>query len=63
MDLYDLWKCHICRHAEYLFLVVPKNLPHTPKAFERVHTRLSYFFDPGRPKNYVNVGAVFLFGY
>jgi hypothetical protein len=24
MDLLDLWKCHICEHAEYLFLLVPR---------------------------------------
>jgi hypothetical protein len=23
MDLLDLWKCHICREAHHLFLVVP----------------------------------------
>lgn len=23
MDLLDFWKCHICNHANYLFLMVP----------------------------------------
>src|SRR4029077_20351521 len=23
MDILDLWKCHICNHAQYLFLMVP----------------------------------------
>src|SRR6186997_3411166 len=27
MDLLDLWKCHICHHARYLFLVVPQARP------------------------------------
>jgi hypothetical protein len=64
MDLLDLWKCHICRHASYLFLVVPqvrlsksgKRLRH----FSHVRKRLAPFFEE---RNYVNVDAVFLFGY
>ena len=27
MDLLDFWKCHLCRHADYLFLMVPQALP------------------------------------
>lgn len=26
MDLLDMWKCHICEHARYLFSIVPKAL-------------------------------------
>ena len=26
MDLLDFWKCHICAHADYLFLMVPTEL-------------------------------------
>lgn len=64
MDLLDLWKCHICSRADYLFLVVPQVRP-TAKGgsthqFSNVAKRLSPFFQVG---NYVNVEAVFLFGY
>lgn len=64
MDLLDLWKCHICEHAEYLFLLVP-NKRHAEKGngtkpYKQVQKRLSTFF---KPCNYVNVEAVFLFGY
>jgi hypothetical protein len=30
MDLLDLWKCHICDHADYLFLMVPLELRQNP---------------------------------
>jgi hypothetical protein len=64
MDLLDLWKCHVCREARYLFLVIPR-LRHTKKGkyeqvYGRVRNRLSTFFADG---NAVNVDAVFLFGY
>ncbi len=64
MDLLDFWKCHICEHAEYLFLVVPQARPSANgtvlRHFRHVQKRLGVFFEP---KNYVNVNAVFLFGY
>lgn len=64
MDLLDLWKCHICNQASYLFLLVPQARPSANgtvlKHFMQVNKRLSTFFEP---KNYVNVDAVFLFGY
>ena len=64
MDLLDLWKCHICEHAEYLFLMVPHARPSESggvmRHFKQVQRRLSTFF---APRNYVNVEAVFLFGY
>ena len=28
MDLLDFWKCHLCHHADYLFLMVPQALKH-----------------------------------
>jgi hypothetical protein len=31
MDLLDLWKCHICDHADYLFLMVPLELRAEPE--------------------------------
>ena len=30
MDLLDFWKCHICAHADYLFLMVPRELRQNP---------------------------------
>jgi hypothetical protein len=64
MDLLDLWKCHICEHAEYLFLLVPNerrnNNGGATRPFKQVQNRLGTFFVP---RNYVNVEAVFLFGY
>lgn len=64
MDLLDLWKCHICAEADYLFLIVPQvrqtESGRTNAMFERVVARLSTFFVP---ENYVNVKAVFVFGY
>ncbi len=64
MDLLDLWKCHICEHAEYLFLLVPQVRPakkgSNTRPFKQVKSRLGTFF---MPNNYVNVEAVFLFGY
>jgi hypothetical protein len=64
MDLLDLWKCHLCPIADYLFLVVPKRRPTKKGAsrvmFARVCHRLEAFFTV---PNLVNVEAVFLFGY
>ena len=64
MDLLDFWKCHICEHAEYLFLLVPNERPsesgRVMRHFKQVQSRLGTFFTP---RNYVNVEAVFLFGY
>jgi len=64
MDLLDLWKCHICEQARYLFLVVPRERPSANgsvlRHFKQASRRLGTFFDP---RNYVNVDAVHLFGY
>lgn len=65
MDLLDFWKCHICRHAHYLVLLVPTELRQNPtmaprKEFAAVRNRLSSFFDE---PNYTNVRGLFLFGY
>jgi hypothetical protein len=64
MDLLDLWKCHLCAHADFLFLVVPKERASENgqiiRAFDGASRRLSTFFEP---KNYINVEAVYLFGY
>lgn len=64
MDLLDVWKCHICEIANYLFLIVPQmrhdgegNLrPTYPKVIKRLH---SFFVDG----NYINVDGIFIFGY
>lgn len=65
MDLLDFWKCHLCRHANYLFLMVPQALKHnstmTPKKeYNSVVRRLETFFVDG---NHTNVRAVHIFGY
>jgi hypothetical protein len=60
MDLLDFWKCHLCEKAHYLFLCVPKDHAHTPKAYQYVMKRLSAFFEP---ENYTNVRGLFIFGY
>lgn len=64
MDLLDLWKCHICKEANYLFLIVPK-IRQTEKGtsgatFNIVVRRLQSFFVTS---NYINVDGVFIFGY
>jgi hypothetical protein len=64
MDLLDVWKCHICSEANYLFLIVP-NIRQTEKGgkshvFNNVVRRLNAFFETG---NEVNVDAIFVFGY
>lgn len=65
MDILDFWKCHICDHANYLFLMVPRELRQNPnmkprKEFAIVANRLKSFF---HKSNYTNVDALFLFGY
>ena len=64
MDLLDIWKCHICEDAEYLFLLVPQvrqtSNGRNTRPFGLVHNRLETFF---KPQNHINVEAVFLFGY
>jgi len=65
MDLLDFWKCHICAHADYLFLLVPRELRQNPtmsprREFATVSKRLATFFEPG---NYTNVRGLCLFGY
>lgn len=64
MDLLDIWKCHICDHAKYLFLIVPQARPSANgsvmRHFAQVNKRLAPFF---QKRNYINVEAVFIFGY
>jgi hypothetical protein len=65
MDFLDLWKCHICSQAHYLFLMVPARLAHNNQSnsyntFKKVVDRMSPFFQVG---NYTNVRALFIYGY
>jgi hypothetical protein len=65
MDILDFWKCHICEHADYLFLMVPSELRQNQtmaprREFASVLRRLSTFFRPG---NETNVRGLVLIGY
>lgn len=65
MDLLDFWKCHICAGADYLFLLVPRELRQNEtmsprREYVTVAKRLATFFEPG---NYTNVRGLCLFGY
>lgn len=64
MDLLDVWKCHLCAYAHFLFLIVPcQRFSQNGKpmnVFDRVSKRVGTFFTP---ENYVNVEEVHLFGY
>lgn len=63
MDFLDFWKCHICEHAHYLFLMVPKSVLHgnsIKKEFSAVQKRLESFFTS---ENYTNVRGISIFGY
>lgn len=63
-DLLDVWKCHICKEANFLFLIVPQKRQNTKggdsKIYENVLKRMQAFFEQ---ENYVNVDAIFVFGY
>ena len=66
MDFLDFWKCHLCEHANYLFLLVPQELRHNDKPgspkreYNSVVKRLGSFFDE---RNYTNVRGLAVFGY
>lgn len=65
MDLLDFWKCHLCEHANFLFLLVPTELRQNPRMsprreFATVSKRMASFFEP---RNYTNVHGLWLFGY
>ncbi len=65
MDILDVWKCHICKYSNYLFLVVPivrqTKKKRETTTFETVVNRLKSFYDS--EQNYINVDAIFVFGY
>jgi len=63
MDLLDLWKCHICREADHLFLVVPFRVTRNyaiENVYDRIVKRMSTFVEPS---NRVNVSTISVFGY
>ena len=65
MDFLDFWKCHICRVASFLILLVPVELRHNYKdrptrAFHAASNRLESFFIT---ENYTNVWGLILLGY
>ena len=64
MDMLDIWKCHICEEANYLFLIVPQ-IRQTKKGtndiiYNKVINRLNSFFEKN---NYINIDAIVVFGY
>lgn len=66
MDFLDIWKCHICKHAHYLFLFVPVELRQNKsgkvvgRPFDMVSRHLNTFFIP---ENYINVRGAVIVGY
>jgi len=66
MDFLDFWKCHICKHAHYLFLLVPKELRQNEsgkivgRPYQTVVSHMGTFF---MPENYTNVRGVVVIGY
>jgi hypothetical protein len=65
MDMLDMWKCHLCNHANHLFLFVPVALKHNTRAkaynpFNVVCNRMQPFF---YENNYTNVHSLWVFGY
>ena len=65
MDLLDVWKTHICKEANHLFLLVPnirvsKN-QNEAKIFPSVKNRLETFFN--EKISAIDVESVHLFGY
>lgn len=65
MDMLDFWKCHLCEHANHLFLFVPNELKHNGDSrpydcFNIVSNRMTPFFEK---TNYTNVHSLWIFGY
>jgi len=65
MDLLDVWKAHICKEAQHLFLMVPKirvnGQGHEQKIFAPVVNRIESFFGPVILP--IDVASVHIFGY
>lgn len=62
MDIYDVWKCHICKEANHLFLFVPQSISHYRNVYESSLNRLRSFFEPSEG-NFINIKSLTLFGY
>jgi hypothetical protein len=65
MDLLDFWKCHICKYAHYLFLVVPMELKQNAKKspsrpYSAVLPRMAALF---QGESNTNVRGIVVFGY
>ena len=65
MDMLDMWKCHLCKNANHLFLFVPNALRHNKKSspydcFKKVSNRMEPFFSK---ENYSNVHSLWIYGY
>lgn len=65
-DLKDLWKTHIARDAQHLFLIVPMSNWSASgrgreRPFKRVSRRLAAFF--GDPRREIDVVSLHVFGY
>jgi hypothetical protein len=65
MDTLDMWKCHLCKNANHLFLFVPNALKHNSSSnaydcFRIVQNRMAPFFEK---ENYTNVHSLWVFGY
>jgi hypothetical protein len=65
MDLLDVWKTHICREANHLFLLVPKvRVTHkgsNQKIFQAVVNRVGTFWSEQLTP--IDVDSVHIFGY
>lgn len=62
MDIYDIWKCHICKEANHLFLFVPQSISHQSNVYESTLNRIRSFFEPNE-ENFINIKSLTLFGY
>jgi hypothetical protein len=65
MDLLDVWKTHICKEAQHLFLLVPnirvQASGNKQNIFNTVSNRLGAFFEQNSSP--IDVSSVTLFGY
>jgi hypothetical protein len=65
MDLLDVWKTHICREANHLFLLVPNirvsRNKNVAKNFPSVKNRIETFFNENISA--IDVDSVYLFRY
>jgi len=62
MDIYDVWKCHICKEANHLFLFVPQSISHNSNVYESSFKRIRSFFD-AEEENFINIKSLTLLGY